>query len=307
VSCSGAVAVRVLVLGGAGMLGHKVWQIFRQRFDTWVTLRSSLAEYSALGLFEAGRTVSGVDAMNLDTLLNAWAVVRPHVVVNCIGVVKQLPSARDPVLSVGVNALFPHRVATLCRSSGARLIHVSTDCVFSGSKGQYVESDAPDAQDLYGRTKAIGEPHETDPVALTLRTSIIGRELRTTTGLTEWFLSQRGGTVPGFMNAIFSGLTTETLAHLIAETIERQRDLRGLYHVGSSAIRKHDLLVRLNEAFAAGVIVRPSHGESIDRSLDSSRFWQATGFQQPAWDAMIASMTADPTPYDEWRGNNYVS
>jgi dTDP-4-dehydrorhamnose reductase len=293
--------VRVLILGGAGMLGHKVWQSLRDRFETWVTLRSPVSEYAGLNLFDPARTLEGVDASNLETLTRTFARVRPDAVVNCIGVVKQRPAAKDPIVSLTVNALLPHRLAALCRPSGARLIHISTDCVFSGKRGNYTESDSPDAEDLYGRSKLLGEPHEAASETLTLRTSIVGRELRSTTGVVEWFLGHRGGRVPGFTKAVFSGLTTGELARTIGDLIERRRDLAGLYHVSSAPISKHDLLQRLNAAFDARVTIEPSDSLTIDRSLDSARFWQATGFERPAWDGMIAEAAADPTPYDEWR------
>jgi dTDP-4-dehydrorhamnose reductase len=298
--------VRVLILGGAGMLGHKLWQTLRKRFDTWTTVRSSAAEVAGLNLFDPDRTLAGIDAIETDGLFRAFAAVRPAVVVNCIGIVKQRPSANDPVLTITVNSVLPHRVAALCAASQARLIHVSTDCVFSGTTGGYRESDTPDAADLYGRSKLLGEPHEAEPSALTLRTSIVGRELRSTTGVTEWFLDHRGGTVPGFTNAVFSGLTTAALARIIGDVIEHHSSLRGLYHVSSAPITKFDLLERLNAAFNAGVTIEPSASLRIDRSLDGRRFWQETGISRPAWDAMVADMATDPTPYDQWR-NSYAS
>jgi dTDP-4-dehydrorhamnose reductase len=291
----------VLILGGAGMLGHKVWQTLRERFDSWVTLRSSASEYAGLGLFDPKRAVEDVDASSVDTLIRAMSVVRPNVVVNCIGVVKQRPAARDPLVSLTVNSLLPHRIAALCRAAGARLIHISTDCVFAGTKGHYTEADPPDAQDLYGRSKLLGEPHEADPTALTLRTSIVGRELRSANGVTEWFLSHRGGTVPGFTTAVFSGLTTRALSRTVADVIERKEDLAGLYHVSSVPITKYELLMRLNAAYGAGVTIQRSEKVKVDRSLESARFWEATGFRRPDWDEMMADAAADPTPYERWR------
>jgi dTDP-4-dehydrorhamnose reductase len=294
----------VLILGGAGMLGHKVWQTLRARFDTWTTLRSNLSEFAALKLFDPERTIDGIDVANIDSLLRAFAAVRPEVVVNCVGIVKQRLSARDPLLTITVNSVVPHRLAALCANSNARLIHISTDCVFSGKTGRYTESDTPDAEDLYGRSKLLGEPHDAQPSALTLRTSIVGRELRSTTGVTEWFLNHRGDTVQGFTNAVFSGLTTTALARIIADIIERQPDLRGLYHVSSAPITKFELLERLNAAFKAEITIRPSESLRIDRSLDSRRFWQATRFAQPDWHSMVADAAADPTPYDHWRNSH---
>ncbi|HKY22394.1 MAG TPA: SDR family oxidoreductase [Vicinamibacterales bacterium] len=287
---------RVLILGGSGMLGHRAYLEFRQRFDTKVTLRGL---DGLPPVFNQAHVVSPVEARNLETVERCIASMKPTVVINCVGIVKQLASARDPVVSLTINSLFPHQVAGFCRSAGARLIHLSTDCVFSGRKGMYVESDRPDPEDLYGQTKLLGEV-ATDG-ALTIRTSIIGRELRTTTGLVEWLLSHRGGTVQGYKRAIFSGLTTEALARILAEIVANHPNLTGLYHVAADPISKCDLLGRLNAQFRAGIIVEPSDAVQIDRSLDGSRFRAATQISAPSWNSMIAAMAADPTPYEHWR------
>lgn len=289
--------MRVLVVGGSGMLGHKVCETLRDRFETWATVRSR----SALppSLLDKGAVLADVRADAFDSVVGAVEACRPAVIVNCVGVVKQLKAASDPIPSIAINALFPHRLAALAHAAGARLIHISTDCVFAGTRGRYTEADVADATDLYGRTKWLGEV--TGPGCLTLRTSIIGRELSGATGLTEWFLSNRGRSVKGYTQARFSGLTTIALSAVIAEVISRHRDLEGLYHVASDPISKYDLLHRLNAAFGAGAAIEPSDDVRIDRSLDGSRFRAATGLSIPGWDAMIAGMVADPAPYEEWR------
>jgi dTDP-4-dehydrorhamnose reductase len=218
------------------------------------------------------------------------------VVVNAIGIVKQLPEGKIPTRSIAINALFPHLVNDLCRASGSRLVQVSTDCVFSGNRGNYVETDVPDATDLYGRTKLLGEPVDS-PVALTLRTSIIGRELGSRHGLVEWFLGQAGGRVKGFAGVIFSGLTTSSLSELIADLIEDHPGLTGLWHVGSEPISKFELLTQLDRAFGTGTEVVREADPRSDRSLDSRRFWGATGLQRPSWDVMIDGLRTDKTPY----------
>ena len=290
--------IRVLVIGGTGMLGHKVWQVFRERFDTWVTVRAH-EEQPGIGLFTGDRVIADVRVDDFDSLVRACAVARPAVVVNCVGIVKQLKAAADPVPSISVNALFPHRTAALARARGARMIHISTDCVFSGSRGNYSERDTPDASDLYGRTKLLGEV--SGPACLTLRTSILGRELSATTGLAEWFLAQRGRQAKGYTHARFSGLTTRAFGAVLADVIERHPALEGVYHVASQPISKYDLLCKLNHAYAAGVDIEPSADVRIDRTLDGSAFQTATGLTIRGWDDMIADMASDPTPYEEWR------
>lgn len=281
------------------MLGHKVWQLFEYRFDTWVSFRDSLFPFNKYQLFDPDRAITGVDANDLNTIARALAAVHPDIVINCVGIIKQLPSAQDPINSISINSLFPHRLATLCNAISARLIHISTDCVFSGRKGMYKEEDVSDAEDLYGRTKLLGEL--SSPGCLTLRTSIIGRELSRSTGLVEWFLSNDGGRVKGYSNAIFSGLTTISFANVMAKILSDHPELTGLYHVSTQPIRKRDLLCILNEAYGTKIKIEPYEDIVIDRSLDSKRFWQKIGSEPEKWADMIQEMADDETPYDEWR------
>lgn len=288
--------MKLLILGGAGMLGHKLWQTAAPRVDTWATVRDAAALPD--DAFDRARLIAGVQAEQFDTVVRALATARPDVVVSCIGVVKQRGEAKNPLVSIAVNSLFPHRLAALCRAAGARLIHISTDCVFAGRTGGYREADDPDATDLYGRTKHLGEV--AGPGALTLRTSIVGRELSTSQGLVEWFLAQPGR-VPGYTRAVFSGLTTLELSRVILRLIESHPGLEGLYHVASAPITKYDLLVLLDRGYGRGLAIEADDAVRIDRSLDGSRFRAAAGYDPPAWSEMVAEMAADPTPYERWR------
>ena len=291
--------MRVLILGGSGMLGHKLWQTLRGRFDVYVTFRRAPAAYAHFGIFDDARAIGGVSAEDLSAVARAFDAARPEAVVNCVGVVKQGASAKDPLASISVNALFPHRLAQLSLAHGARLVHLSTDCVFSGREGNYNESSRPDAEDLYGRTKLLGEVG--DENCLTLRTSMIGRELAGAHGLLEWFLSQEGRRVRGFRRAVFSGFTTRALAEVIAEVLSEHADLSGVWHVAAEAINKFDLLSLVKEIYGLRVEVEPDESFVCDRSLDGSRFREATGIIAPAWPEMIERMREDPTPYDEIR------
>lgn len=282
------------------MLGHKLVQVLSERFETWATLRNSFAGVERFGIFDREKTIEQTSAENFDSIVNAVAVARPDAVVNCIGVIKQLKTAKDPIVTLSVNSIFPHRVANLCRAIGARFITLSTDCVFSGKNGNYRESDAVDATDLYGRSKNLGEVAGEN--CLTLRTSIIGRELETAHSLVEWFLSNRNRRVKGFRRAIYSGLTTLELAGVIAQIIESKRDLSGMWHVASQPISKFELLELVRDAFKVNIEIEPDDDFFCDRSLDGSRFAAETRIQIPAWTEMIEKMAADSTPYDEWRG-----
>ncbi len=290
--------MRVLILGGGGMLGHKLVQTLGKEFDTWATLRAAGPHLEKTGLFNPDRTIPGVNGGDLDALAAVMARVRPAAVVNAIGIVKQRPEAHDPVQSLTINSLMPHRVARLCTASRARFIHISTDCVFSGRTGGYLETDQADADDLYGRSKYLGEV--TTPGCLTLRTSMIGRELTSGTGLVEWFLAQQGPRVPGFTRARFSGLTTLALSRVIAGLLRDGPELTGLYHVAAEPIAKYDLLDLLRKAFHRKLELEPRPEPAIDRTLDGTRFREAAGFEPIAWPEMIEELAADPTPYDKW-------
>ena len=294
--------MKVLVLGGSGMLGHKLWQTLAPRFDAWVTVRRGPEEYSRFGIFEETRVFGNVSVEDFESVSRVFASVKPDVVVNCIGLVKQEAAAGDPIASNAVNSLFPLRLVQYARDSGARLIHLSTDCVFSGRAGNYSESDPPDAEDLYGRTKLLGELHEDH--CLTIRTSMIGRELRGSHGLLEWFLSQNGKAVRGFRRAIFSGLTTPVLANVIANVIADHPGLNGIWHVAGGPISKFDLLTIVKQTYRLAIEIEPDEAFVCDRSLDGSRFRNATGFRAPSWSEMIDSMRADATPYDQIRRAN---
>lgn len=284
------------------MLGHKLWQVIRGRADAFVTFRQSPGGYERFGIFDPRRAVGPVSAQDFDSIIAALASVRPDAVVNCIGIVKQDASAKDPIASIGVNSLFPHRLAQACSAAGARLIHISTDCVFSGRKGGYLERDAPDAEDLYGRSKLLGEVDS--ETALTLRTSMIGRELQGSHGLVEWFLGQRGQSVSGFRRAVFSGFTTEALAEIIFRVITRHPGLQGVWHVAAEPVNKFELLSLIKRVFDLDIEIKPDETFVCDRSLDAGRFWRATGLAPPSWPEMIEQMRRDTTPYEELRRIN---
>jgi len=294
--------MRVLILGGEGMLGHKVFQVLSKRFETYATFRSFNGlwrHYPVYADVDPRRTIGGVDAMDFDTVVRAFAQVKPAVAINCIGIIKQLKEAKDPLISVNLNSLFPHRLAELCAATGTRMLHMSTDCVFSGRKGNYTEGDVPDAEDLYGRTKLLGEVNRQG--CLTIRTSIFGRDFAKQSALLEWFLSNRGGRVRGYVNAIYTGFPTQVLARIMGDLIADYPNLSGLYHVSSEPISKYDLLVKIRDAMGLDIEIEPDEDFYCDRSLDSSRFRAETGYAVPDWDEMIAELAQDDTPYDEWR------
>ncbi len=286
--------MRILVLGGGGMLGHRLWIELSREHEVWATVRSSGDQVPALRGVDRSRLLEEVDVTNADQLTRVIGDVRPELVINCVGLVKQRSAANDSLLAIEVNALFPHRLANVCLAAGSRVIHVSTDCVFSGRAGAYTESSFADAEDLYGRSKLLGEiayPH-----AITLRTSIIGRELTTRQGLTEWFLAQQRR-VKGYTRSRFSGVTTHEFARVVSEYVIPRWDLSGLYHLSSSSITKYELLELLAAAYRHDVEIEPEDQTVCDRTLDSTRFKQATGFVPRTWPEMVHEMAADSMLY----------
>lgn len=282
--------MKVLVFGASGMIGSAMFRVLsaKKEWQVWGTLRSDEAK-RFFPEDQRDKLVAGVDVEKQDVLVRMFARVQPDLVVNCIGLTKHHKEAEDPQLALPLNTLLPHRMADLCAVAGARLIHVSTDCVFAGTKGNYGEADAPDAVDVYGKSKHLGEVDY--PHAITLRTSTIGHELQSAYGLLEWFLSQQGS-CKGFNRAIFSGLPNTEFARVVRDMVIPRPDLRGLYHVGADPIGKYELLKLITRVYGKQIDIVRDDEFSIDRSLNSGRFNQATGYKAVGWPELIQAMHA---------------
>ncbi|WP_027192587.1 dTDP-4-dehydrorhamnose reductase family protein [Fundidesulfovibrio putealis] len=279
--------MRIMVLGASGMLGHQLVRQLCARHRVLGVLRRELGSYAAHGLFTPDNAAGGVDIRRPETLVPVMDSFGPEVVVNAAGLVKQRPDASDTLACLEANAVFPHRLARLCQQAKARLIHFSTDCVFSGGSGP-IPDDAPhDARDVYGRTKSLGEV--TGPGCLTLRTSMIGLEIENRRGLVEWFLAQRG-VVRGYTRAFFSGLTTLELSRVVEMLLDAPGELHGAYNLSAAPISKHALLARLGELAGHPAILVEDDSLAVDRSLDSSRFQRDFGYAPPSWEEMLLEL-----------------
>jgi dTDP-4-dehydrorhamnose reductase len=280
--------MRVLVIGASGMIGSTVLRVLSEKND-WEVF-GTVRDEKAKRFFSAvigKRLKAGVDVEHQDSLARILDQVRPSVVVNCAGLTKHKPEADDPLIAIPINTLMPHRLAGLCRLISARFIHVSTDCVFSGEKGGYVEDDFADARDVYGKSKALGEVNY--PHAVTLRTSTIGHELQSQFGLLDWFLSQEKQ-CKGYTRAVFSGLPTVAFARVVRDVVIPHTELSGLYHVGAKPIAKFDLLKMIADAYDKAIDIVPDEKLIIDRSLNADRFRKATGYVAPGWPELIELM-----------------
>ena len=276
------------MLGASGMLGSTLFRAFSR--DPQFEIFGSIREANAKRHFVTELHDALIPNVHLDSesgLLTAFAVARPDVVINCIGIIKQLPNAHDYLESLAINAILPHRLAKYCDATGAKLVHFSTDCVFSGKQGLYKEEDIPDAYDLYGRTKFLGEVAYEN--SLTLRTSIIGHELNRSKSLVDWFLSQ-SGEVKGFTKAVFSGLPTIEVARVVKDYVIPNSRLSGLYHLSVDPINKYDLLHLVASTYGKTIKIISDDKLVIDRSLNSDRFRTSTGFKPRAWPELIKDM-----------------
>ena len=283
---------KILVLGVSGMIGHQFFKYFSAKTDYEVsgTIRSLTNLSKVFSPKEQKHIQSGVDATNFDSIMNVFLKFKPDIVINCIGIIKQLSDANNHYDSIYINAFFPHRLAKLCSISNVRLIHLSTDCVFDGKSGNYFETENANATDLYGKTKYLGEVDY--PHAITIRKSAIGHELNSNVGLLDWFLSQSGNT-KGYSNAIFSGITTLELAKIIDNYIIPNSNLHGLYHISAQPINKYELLKMIAEVYKKQIEIIPYAEFKINRSLNSDKFQTATGFKPKSWQIMLEEMHTD--------------
>lgn len=284
--------MRVLILGVSGMLGHQLCRLLNSRMDVFGTVRLETRQYEPLNILPEKQLIGNMDITHPVSVKKALESVKPDAVVNGIGIVKQRDEAKQAVPSIQVNALFPHQLADLCADRGIRVIQVSTDCVFSGARGNYSEIDVPDPVDLYGRTKLLGELNRSR--CLTLRTSIIGWQLNTFSSLLSWFALQRGKHIKGYRKAIYSGFSTAVFAQLIGDILQTRPDLSGLYQVASEPISKFDLLVQLRDRLGwKDIIIEPDDQFFCDRSLSGMRFSTATGWRPPTWEAMLEGLSEE--------------
>jgi len=283
---------RVLIHGITGMLGHTLFLELSKNQNLEVFGTARYPDFNRWPIFKGHESNlrPDVDADNFDSISRSLAAIQPTLVINCIGLIKQLWWGSDPLAAITVNAQLPHRISLVCKAAKARLIHIGTDCVFNGKAGNYADDSPSTAEDIYGKTKSLGElsyPH-----CVTLRTSIIGHEVKGRRGVVDWFLSQKG-TVKGYAQAIFSGFPTVELSRIISEFVIPNRSLSGVYNVSAAPLSKYRLLQMVKDRYGLDVEVVPSDEVVIDRSLDSSRFRSMTGYQPPRWETLVEHMYAD--------------
>ena len=281
--------IKLLILGASGMLGHLLFNELskNQALDVHGTVRNIKPIKTVFPPETLIKIRSRVNADKFGSIRKAITTIQPHVVINCIGLIKQLPRSKAPLAAISINASLPHKIALVCRETEARMIHFSTDCVFDGRRGNYTEKDSSTADDYYGRTKYLGEVQY--PNSVTLRTSIIGHEIKNYVSLVEWFLSQKGS-VRGFSKAIYTGFPSVELANIISNYIIPHDHLTGVYHVSSSPISKFDLLNLIAKTYKKSIRIELDDTVCCDRSLDSTRFNRHTGYTPNGWKRLVEKM-----------------
>jgi len=289
--------MRIVILGGTGLIGHKLFHKLSQRFDNVYSLiHRAKAEFTHYGIFSGANTIELVDASDFRVLDGILLALQPEVIINCIGVTKRHPDAKNPKSCLILNSLLSHVLAEWGVRHNARVIVFSTDCIFDGKLGNYTEESLPSAEDLYGRTKFLGEVCGSN--CLTLRTSFIGRELSAFTELLEWFIAQNNKTVQGFTNALYTGVSTLFLSNIVADLIEKHKNLSGLYHLSGESISKYDLLCLARDAFNLNIEVIPDDSFVCHRTLLGDRFRKVTGITVPSWQDMMSQLALDRELYD---------
>lgn len=283
--------MKILVVGISGMLGHKIFlELQKNRNLKVFGMLRNIHNYKKAFAENTDGLIDGIHVENIENIDKHIGLIKPNYIINCIGVIKQNNAINKHLEVIKINSSFPHQLAALCTKHNSKLIHFSTDCVFSGNTGMYRESDMEDARDLYGRSKLIGEIDYDSH--LTLRTSMIGHELKTKSSLLEWFLDQKGS-INGFSKAIFSGLPTITIARVLEKIITNHSNLEGVYHLAADPINKYDLLHLVKKIYSFDIQIKMEKNFLINRSLNSSRFFEDTKIVIPAWENLIKEMHQD--------------
>lgn len=277
--------MKILILGVSGLIGSTIYRYFDSatQYNVVGTVRTDKPKFS----HNSNNIRCGIDALNFDSVKKLIDEIRPDQIINCIGITKHVPAQSDAFKLIQLNSAFPHFLANLSTEVDSRLIHISTDCVFAGDIGGYTEMSRTDANDMYGKTKAIGEIH--DKKHVTIRTSTIGHEIDTKHGLLEWFLSQNKSCF-GYRNAIFSGIPTIRLAKILASNVVPEWGLTGLFNLSADPINKFDLLNKIKQRYRKDIEIVASDDFIIDRSLNGELFKSRTGVVLPDWDELIFEM-----------------
>jgi len=296
------IPIKILILGADGMLGHVLCRcLFNDpHFDVHATTILSEPGMYWFSAELSSRIIFNLNADGFDNLLQVINSINPDIIINCIAIIKPVDILKNPITSINLNTLLPHKLAEISKIIGTRIIQISSDVVFDGKKGMYNENDQVNISDRYGMSKYLGEIG--GPNCVTIRTSIIGHELNRRSNLVEWFLSQ-SRQVDGYTKAIYSGLPTIELANVIIKYIIPNEFIQGIYHISSDPISKFDLLKLIATKYQLQINVGPNDKVTVDRSLNSHSFRTISGYEPKTWPELINSMYED---YLTYKGELYA-
>ena len=285
--------MRILILGGNGMIGHKMYHtISKIHKDTWVTLRKNIKSYTYSEIYNSDKVIDNIDLSNFKILLNQLNLINPDVVLNACGITIRRGINVSVSNTIILNSALPHFLNEWVTTNNKRLIHFSTDCVFTGAKGDYLDNDKKDAFDLYGSTKSMGEVIDSKH-SITLRGSMIGRELENKTELFEWFLKQKNKKIKGFSNVIYSGITTTKMAEIVLKLINQYPYLSGVYNISSKPISKFELLILWNNLFDINANIEIDNSYTSNKNLISDNFYRTVSMEQPDWVELSSQLNID--------------
>jgi dTDP-4-dehydrorhamnose reductase len=288
--------MRILILGVSGLIGHKLLQELSLDFEVFGTLRRNKIEYGDLALFDGENIIENIDILDFESLTKVFRAINPEVILNCIGITKRKIDINYPALAISINAYFPHKLASWAKEYQKRVIHFSTDCVFDGKIGNYNEESLTTAEDIYGRTKALGEINYNH--TLTIRSSFIGQELFNKTELLDWFLAQNGKKIYGFKNTFYSGVSTIFMAQLVKNIILNFPELSGVYQLApEKPISKFDLLNIAKYAFNVNVEIMPDEANIHRPTLDASKLKNKINLVVPSWHKMMNELALNKEFY----------
>lgn len=288
--------MRILILGVSGLIGHKLFQELIPDFEVFGTLHKSKNFYGNISLFSKPNIIENVNVVEFEILKGILRATNPDVIINCVGITKRKDEINDPFTALTINSVFPHQLANWAKDNGKKILHFSTDCVFDGKVGNYNESSLTTAEDIYGRTKALGDIKYSH--TLTIRSSFIGQELFGKTELLEWFLSQKGKKILGFRNTFYSGVSTMVMARVVRDIILNYSNLSGLYHLAPvKPISKYDLLCIAKEAYDIDVDIIPEDDHVHFPTLDGSKLRSKIDLKIPSWQEMMLELSSDKAYY----------
>jgi len=288
--------MRVIILGTSGLIGHKLLQELSTDLEVFGTLHYSKKHYGDISLFSGPNIIENIDASNFELLKGVLLAINPDVILNCIGITKRKINTNNIIETLNINSVFPHKLADWAKINQKRVLHFSTDCVFDGRVGNYTEVSITTAEDIYGKSKALGEINYNH--CLTIRSSFIGQELFDKTELLDWFLTQNGKQIKGFKNTLYSGVSTIFMANVVKKIIMNFPNLSGLYQLApDKPISKYDLLLIAKETFNIDVEIIPDY-ENVHRpTLDASKLKRKINLTVPSWETMMRELASNKEIY----------